>query len=509
MKYIMISLILSFGCLLNAQILWQQNYGGSSIDELVEIIGGQENELLLIGSTLSGDVDITNYLGQKDALLINTDLEGNVNWSLNLGGTANDELRTGVQTPDGTWFVAGKTISSDIDITDGNNSEQGLLCKLSKEGELQWCKSYGEIEDDEFFTLSISPTGNLIMSGAVDNEDLFNFSESRHSNQDFWLLEISPDGTVIWEKKYGGSDGEQALHHIQDEQGNIYITGFAISNDLDLETNYGLKDIWLIKTDPQGNIIWKKSYGGISFEEGRKLILHEDLIYVTGGTFSNDNTFNEQLIGQEDGYILCLSTDTGELVKQINIGGEKSDRINDMVLLNEEIIVAGFTKSDIDGIQGYGGTDYWISGFDLDLNKRWTRLFGGSNEEVAHSIFNLGNDLYIGGSSYSSDQDVSGNYGLADIWVLNHDLLSSSSQKEKKSISYKIYPDEILIQSLPNGFYKYSIYDLLGRRLRDGDFQVYDNDILLELSESSFFLINIVNTNNPELTYSIKGVSIR
>ena len=141
MKYILLSYILFVSHNLSAQIVWEQNYGGSSIDELVELTGGQNNELLLIGSTLSNDGDIDSYLGQKDALLINTNLEGVINWSINIGGTANDEFRSAVQTMDGDWYVAGKSISTDLDISDGNGSEQGLLCHLSQEGELQWCKT--------------------------------------------------------------------------------------------------------------------------------------------------------------------------------------------------------------------------------------------------------------------------------------------------------------------------------------------------------------------------------
>lgn len=506
MKYILLSCILIVSHQLGAQIVWEQNYGGSSIDELVELTGGQNNELLLIGSTLSNDGDINNYLGQKDALLINTNFEGIINWSINIGGTANDEFRSAVQTMDGDWYVVGKSISTDLDISNGNGSDQGLLCHLSQDGVLQWCKTYGEIEDDEFFTISLTPSGNLLLSGAVDNEDLFTESTVRHSNQDFWLLELSPDGSVIWEKKYGGSDSEQALDHLQDDEGNIYISGFAVSNDMDLDINYGLKDIWILKTDDQGNILWKKSYGGSSFEEGRKLALRDDILYLAGGSFSNDNTFEDQQIGQEDGFILALSAETGNLLKQTNTGGVSADRINDLLIKDDEIIITGFSKSALNGTQGYGGTDYWARSFDFDLSPKWTRIFGGSNEDVAHSILHYNNSMFVGGSSYSNDQDISEPYGLSDIWVLNYDLISRTQNLPKAAIDYLLFEDHILIHSLPNGPYTYMIYDLLGRPLHVGDFQVNNEDIRIELSESSFFLLNIVHAKQSNLNYSIKGI---
>ena len=76
----------------------------------------------------------------------------------------------------------------------------------------------GAIEDDEFFTISITPNGNLLLSGAVDNEDLLTETTLRHSNQDFWLLELSPDGTVIWEKKFEGVSVPVLFFSMQSEE---------------------------------------------------------------------------------------------------------------------------------------------------------------------------------------------------------------------------------------------------------------------------------------------------
>lgn len=509
MKNLLLIFLSIFSLHLHAQIVWEQNYGGSSIDELVQIKGGLNSEILLIGSTLSNDQDIETVFGQKDAILINTDIDGSINWVLSAGGSANDEFRSAIQLETGDWFVIGKSSSIDFDITDGNESEQGLLCKVSPSGELIWCKTYGEDEDDEFFSISQTSSGNLLLSGAVDNENLFPEDVLRHSNQDFWLLELSPEGNVIWEKKYGGTDGEQAFDHIQDESGNIYMTGYAISDDMDLDINYGLKDIWVVKTDSAGNIIWKESYGGSSFDEGKKLLLANNTLFVVGSTFSNDQTFQDQLIGQEDGFILALDPETGQLKDQINTGGTLSDRINDLIISNDQIITVGFTRSLLNGIAGNGGADYWLRAFDFDLQTKWTRRFGGTNEEVAQSIILQNGSMFIAGSSYSTDIDVSDNYGLADIWLLNHDWVNSTIKPTSPEVFFESNASQLTVKGLPNGAYHYFVNDLLGRQIQTGQFTINDSDIEIERPQSPHFFLNIVNIKDQSINYLLKGITIR
>lgn len=492
-----------------SQIVWENNYGGSSIDELVQVKGGINNSLLLLGSTLSEDQDIQGYIGQKDALVILTDLSGTLEWSINIGGSANDEFRSAVQTNTGDWYLAGKSSSTDFDIIDGNGSEQGLLCLVSQSGELQWCKTFGEAEDDEFFTISLKPNGNLIISGAVDNEDLFKQNPNRHSNQDVWLLETNAAGELLWETKFGGTDGEQALDHTQDPAGNIYLTGYALSNDMDLSLNYGLKDIWIIKTTAGGDMLWQKSYGGNSFDEGKKILYHNDKLFIAGSTFSNTDTFDGLQIGQEDGFIFVVDPENGDLLKQVNTGGILSDRINDILIIDEQIMSAGFTKSALNGVSGYGGTDYWIRAFDLELNTKWTRTFGGSNEDVAQSLLNVNNTLFVGGSSYSTDIDVANNYGLSDIWLLQHDWINKVASPPNGNIHFEQYKDYLLVKELPEGNYQYLIFDLLGRTLNKGSFTVNDGDIRIDLLKSSHFFINIVHTEDRNLRYSLKGIQAR
>ena len=233
--------LLLFPILGLSQIEWEQNFGGTAIEDGEKIIAGQDDQVLLIGFTNSSDEDISNNYGQNDAWACLIDQAGNLIWEKTLGGSSNDRFFDGVQHPVDGWLLVGQSSSDDGDLNDDTDSSQGLLCHLSSNGIVQWCKTFGLDEDDEFNSISQRTNGNFLISGATDNEDLFFKENERHSNQDFWLPEVDEEGNLIWERKYGGSDWEQALCHAEDEDGHIYLSGFTYSLDGDISQSFGLE----------------------------------------------------------------------------------------------------------------------------------------------------------------------------------------------------------------------------------------------------------------------------
>jgi len=79
-----------------------------------------------------------------------------------------------------------------------------------------------------------------------------------HGEQDFWVLKLSTDGTVMWDKLYGGSGSEEAWDVIPTADGGYVVVGYSTSNQNGDVTgsNNGQKDVWVIKLDSTGNISW-------------------------------------------------------------------------------------------------------------------------------------------------------------------------------------------------------------------------------------------------------------
>ena len=501
-------------CLLPAlcfsQIQWESNFGGTAVEVGQKIIPAEADTHLLIGFTNSSDQDIANNSGQYDAWACLIDNSGQLLWEKTIGGTANDQFADGVAHPGGGWLLVGKSSSDDMDINDDTDSEQGLLCHLSSEGILQWCKTFGLDEDDEFTSITQRANGNFLISGATDNEDLFFTKNSLHSNQDYWLLEVDEDGLLLWERKYGGSDWEQALCHAEDEQGNIYLSGFSFSSDGDISQSYGSEDIWLVKTNSTGELLWQKNYGGSLQDQARSMLFYDSSIYLTGRSLSSNNTFEGYNMGQEDAFILKINSLNGQLEAQNNYGGALGDRFNQILLHEGNLLLTGYTRSQLDGLDPKGMADFWLVRVESsDLSPIWMKNFGGTNEDIAQDLFiTTDQKTILLGSSYSSDIDLDENQGLADLWVMQTDILSSSNtphlHPQKNTINYQITDGNIFLKNLPDEMLICQYFDLNGSLIRESTFTPANGEKDLSLPQESIFFLNIAYLNNGQQIFVLK-----
>ena len=92
-------------------------------------------------------------------------------------------------------------------------------------------------------------------------------------NDNYWLFKINQEGTLIWTKTYGGSNSEEAKMVIETNDGGLLFAGFSSSQDFDISNPKGSKDMWVVKTDSNGNLEWEKSIGGSDVDEAHDLSL--------------------------------------------------------------------------------------------------------------------------------------------------------------------------------------------------------------------------------------------
>ncbi|MCH3883973.1 hypothetical protein [Tenacibaculum aquimarinum] len=156
------------------------------------------------------------------------------------------------------------------------------------------------------------------------------------------------------EKNYGGSELDEAFDAIKTNDGNFLIVGNTRSNDKDISKNNGSSDIWAIKIDTDGTLLWEQNYGGSSFDLANGITQAQDGgFYIVGNTRSSsiDVTNNN---GNKDVWILKINA-SGKLLSQKTIGGSEIDNANDVVQLsNGNVIVVG---------------ESWSSNFDITENK--------------------------------------------------------------------------------------------------------------------------------------------
>jgi len=209
--------------------------------------------------------------GVGDAWLIKTDSNGNDEWKQTFGGSNYDLSYSVQQTTDGGYIMTGGTFSF------SNGQSDVWLIKTDSEGIEKWNQTFGGRYSE--FGLSVQQTtdGGYIISGGTDT-----FWSNGQS--DFWLIKTDSEGIEEWNQIFAGSGGELGLSVQQTSDGGYIITGGKVSY---VGASSGL---WLIKTDSQGAEEWEQNFGGIEYNVGSSVQQTTDGGYIiTGvtGSFGN------------------------------------------------------------------------------------------------------------------------------------------------------------------------------------------------------------------------------
>ena len=227
---------------------------------------------------------------------------------------------------------------------------------------------------------------------------------------------------IEWMKSFGGSSSESLTRVLQTKDGNYLLAGQTNSTDGDIISNNGESDIWLLKLDTFGEVVWSKTYGGSKAEGLTDIKENEDgIFHITGYSLSIDGDAVGNNIETMDAWILKLDSD-GEIIYSKFYGASSADYPYSIVSTNDGgSAFAGMTySSDIQGSNSLVGL--WVTKLDSVGNELWSRKYGGSLIEAAYSMKSTSdNGFIITGISLSNDGLMKGNYGAYDILTLKLD----------------------------------------------------------------------------------------
>jgi hypothetical protein len=348
-------------------IEWQNVYGGTNDDRGRQIIQTQEGGYAIIGSSASrnGDVSVNN--GAQDFWLAKLDVLGNISWQKSLGFSGSDIGISVLQTNDQGYLLAGildVTASGGLGNTNRTDSRLHAggdywVIKLDTLGNLEWSRYFGGNFTDIPGGIVQTDDNGFIIAGGSDSQDTD--ISGNIGSYDFWVIRIAANGDLVWEKSFGGQEIDEARAVIASDDGNFIIAGDTRSSTDDVSSNNGAADLWLIKISPDGNLIWEKTIGGSNFDVARALTKTRDNGFLIAGSSRSSDGDVSKNKGQNDAWALKVDSNGG-IEWEIAVGGSNIDFAYGIAELNDKsVIVVGDTTSDDGDItENKGFTDALI-----------------------------------------------------------------------------------------------------------------------------------------------------
>ena len=292
---------------------WQSSYGFSGHDHSYDILEASQGGYFFTGflditsARADGNTEKGNSLtshGVGEFWGTKIDENGSVQWRGYFGGTNNDRAHSVVQTNDGGFVMAGFTESDDYDISNTNGSYDFWVVKVDSFGNLVWEHSFGGEGIEVSYDIAKTSDNGFVVVGntfSANGDILVNHGES-----DMWMIKLDEEGNLIWEQTYGGSQFDLAQAVVESKDGGFLIAGNTKSEDQDSTLNMGENDIWVVKTNKTGELVWQKSFGGSGLDFGFDLLENSDgSIMVVGESSSTD--FNSvSLKGNTDVILLKI-----------------------------------------------------------------------------------------------------------------------------------------------------------------------------------------------------------
>ncbi|HJL78083.1 MAG TPA: hypothetical protein QF355_02175 [Candidatus Marinimicrobia bacterium] len=217
----------------------------------------------------------------RDILLVKVDENGFGLWEKSFGGSNNEEGYAVKQCMDGGFILAGYSTSygAAADI---------YVVKTDPYGIKEWDKVYGGNNLDRAYEIIETHDGHFIIVGVTNSPGI------SHGNDDIWLQKIDGQGNTVWRNAYGESNHEVGYDVVELPDGGFLVLGYKNFYDV------SGKDIYLIRTDSVGTIVWAKTYGSSMVFDEIGYSIHEAYpsgYLICASTNSRDNGwFDPQVI---------------------------------------------------------------------------------------------------------------------------------------------------------------------------------------------------------------------
>jgi hypothetical protein len=338
-------------------------------------------------------------------------------------GVGYDNARSIIQTVDSGYAIAGSSTSY------GGGTMDAFILKVDKLGAVEWIKDYGGNNVDRINSIRTTLDNGFILAGFSNsfglggysvylirtdsNGDTLwtktiggldwsfgNYAEQTNDtgfivagstyntsgmNEDIWLIKLDSIGGIMWEKKYGGINQEFSIKAIECDNGDYAIVGATNS------FGFGNKDVFLIRTNSIGDTLWTKAIGESLDDEGRSVIETFDNGLLVCASHARPDSIKD--------FFLVKYDSTGiEEWRNTYFGNAADDEPYEIQeMFNHNLACIGYSKSF-----GQGKKDFVFLEVDSAGNFKYSQTYGGIEDDIGYSVSTtFNNGLAIAGETES------------------------------------------------------------------------------------------------------------
>ncbi len=405
-------------------------------------------------------------------------------WATSAGGNSSDVGYSSTTDASGNVYVTGgfssPTIAFGTTTLTNVGSNDIFIAKYDSIGTVLWAKSAGGTSTDYGFSVSTDAIGNVYVTGGFSSPTI-SFGTTTLTNagnagsNDIFIVKYNAAGTMLWAKSAGGTSIDRGQSISTDASGNVYFTGGFQSATITFGTttltnagSAGIYDIFIAKYDAAGTVLWAKSAGGTSDDEGRSVTADASgNVYVTGHFFSPTITYGTTTLNNVgSGDIFIAKYDAAGTVQWAKKAGGTDNDAGISVTSDvggNVYITGGFQSATITlgtttltNANNTGTTgDMFIAKYDASGTVLWSKSAGGTYDDIDNSVTtDASGNVYVTGNFASptitfgtttlTNADNTGN--IYDMFIAKYDaagtvLWSSSAGGIYNDYGYSVSTD--------------------------------------------------------------------
>jgi hypothetical protein len=406
------------------EVAFVKTVGGTKNDAANSVVKTLDGGYAILGHSQSNNADITDKTNESfDFWVLKYNQDNTLSWSKTFGGSGDDRGKDIIQTTDGGFAIFGFTESNDLDVTENAGFRDFWVAKLTTNGTLSWQKSFGFSGSDYGTSLLQTNDNGFLLTGVLDvtaSGGLGNARTSqRHAGGDIWTVKLNATGDFEWSKYFGGSFTDEAFGVEKTADNGFIIVGSSDSNDVDINANIGTYDFWVLKISATGTLLWEKSFGGTEIDEARAITATNDGNFIIVGDTRSSNANVSTNNGAADLWMLKINP-IGTILWEKSFGSTGFDVARSVSKTQDNgFIISGSSRSSDGGFTNQGQNDAWILKVDAQGVLEWQKTIGGSEIDFCYDAVELNNKEIIAvGESSSADGDILENKGFSDVLII-------------------------------------------------------------------------------------------